>query len=87
MQKPPDSPQRNAKRRGDGFKLWPQANNEAQKQEKPVRFESLRGRFNPRLVGFGIVGFPLADSKWLEDRGPRLHAQEGSCDEDPEEQK
>ena len=52
-----------------------------------MRFESLRGRFNPRLVGFGIVGSPLADSKWLEDRGQRLHAEDGECDEDLEEQK
>lgn len=86
MQKPPESTDRNAGC-DRGFKPWPLKKHDAHEQDRPVRTDSLHARFNPRLVGFGIVGPTIDASESIGDRSQTLQATDGPCAQDPEERK
>jgi len=87
MQKPARSVEGTGGRCDSGSKPWPVANHDAAGETNPVRTHSLHARFNPRLVGFGIVGPALDGPECNKDRSQGPQALDGTCDQDSEERK
>lgn len=85
MQKSTAPVESNASHTHGGYKPWPVLGHDAGLQKKPGIF-SLSARFNPRLVGFGIVE-PAADISDRAEDHPSLQAGHPPCNAEPEEKK
>lgn len=62
------------------FILWPPNNHDVLAQKNTERTASLHARFNPRLVGFGIVSFSTDPFECTGDRRQNLQGQDRACD-------
>lgn len=86
MQKSTPSTPGNAGRCDKAFKPWPVTKHNAREQDLPVGTGSLHARFDPRLVGFGIIKLALEASAQAKDCGQRPR-DERAVRPDSEDQK
>lgn len=86
MQKLTSPGEKHSGRPDNGYKPWP-LNREAEGHKTAVDAVNLHSRFNPRLVGFGIVGPPIGISERAEDGRPNSKDLQDSCSRNSEELK
>jgi hypothetical protein len=86
MQKSTPSTPGNAGRCEKAFKPWPFTKRNAREQDLAAGADSLHARFDPRLIGFGIIKLALEASAQAKDCGPHPR-DEGAVRPDSEEKK
>jgi len=84
MQKPTRPSEKNPGLSDRAYKPWP-LDRESDGHEKSGDTGNLHARFNPRLVGFGIVSPSIGASDRAKDGSPTFKDLQEPCSRNPEE--